>query len=237
MSYSEGPRYEARCNYGHVTSIYLEEQRFEILFEVGAHAILDEYFREAIASFTASLEQFYEFAIRCFVKRSAVELEAAGASWKEVANSSERQHGAFVYLWLTHFKSNPDVLSNKLREFRNDVIHKGVIPEKKRAIWYGDQLLSLVIPQLAVMMAEFEDEILEIKHETYQKFCDQLEPVLTIAGGTIVSTTNFKPDLTALEGELRRLEEYNEMMRVYVDGRETVASGQGIRQSEDADNG
>src|SRR6266852_7038801 len=56
-------RYEVVCLRGHRSIVLLQEQKFEVLFELGANAILDRYYREAVMSFTASLEQFYEFAI------------------------------------------------------------------------------------------------------------------------------------------------------------------------------
>ncbi len=57
-------RYEFTCENGHTTVTVLQEQKFEVLFDLGAHAILDGYYREAVASFTSSLERFYEFFIK-----------------------------------------------------------------------------------------------------------------------------------------------------------------------------
>ena len=47
---------QIKCSRSHETTAILQEQKFEILFDIGAHAILDGYYREAVSSFTSSLE-------------------------------------------------------------------------------------------------------------------------------------------------------------------------------------
>jgi hypothetical protein len=56
--------YEVECSRGHRSFILLQQQRFEVLLQIGAYAIVDGCAREAVSSFTASLERFYEFFIR-----------------------------------------------------------------------------------------------------------------------------------------------------------------------------
>ena len=60
-------KYEVTCTRGHKETVILQQQKFEILFEIGAHAIIDGYYREAVSSFAASLERFYEFSIKAFL--------------------------------------------------------------------------------------------------------------------------------------------------------------------------
>lgn len=50
--------YEVVCRRGHSTVTLLQEEKYEVLFEIGVNAILDGYYREAVASFAASLERF-----------------------------------------------------------------------------------------------------------------------------------------------------------------------------------
>jgi hypothetical protein len=47
--------------------------RFEILFEVGSYALLDGYYREAVSSFAAALERFYEFFVEVIARSNGVE--------------------------------------------------------------------------------------------------------------------------------------------------------------------
>src|SRR4051812_46947314 len=88
--------YEVTCDGGHVTRAELRNLRFEVLFELGLNGLLDGYSREAVVSFTSSLEHFYNFywCVACF--HCAVPESAATAAWKHVSNQSERQIGMFL---------------------------------------------------------------------------------------------------------------------------------------------
>ena len=75
--------------------------------------------------FASSLERFYEF----FIKLQMVNLRHllrtfTDEAWKKLSNQSERQLGAFTYLYLSSLGELPPELSSKERGFRNDVIHK-----------------------------------------------------------------------------------------------------------------
>jgi hypothetical protein len=47
--------------------------KFEVLFDLAANAIVDGYYREAIASFAASLERFFEFFVHVACLKQGVE--------------------------------------------------------------------------------------------------------------------------------------------------------------------
>ena len=94
VGYHDSPVYEAECSAGHKLVMILQEQKFEILFQIGAFALLDGYYREAVSSFTSSMERFHEFAIRCFLLHDSVPEAQVTAVWSEVSNQSERQLGA-----------------------------------------------------------------------------------------------------------------------------------------------
>src|SRR5450759_1525283 len=98
IEFRDDGRYELKCSFGHETTTVLQQQKFEILFEIGAHAILDGYYREAVSSFTSSLERFYEFAIRVFLEKSSKSDDLFQSCWSKVSSQSERQLGAFVFL-------------------------------------------------------------------------------------------------------------------------------------------
>lgn len=121
-------RYELTCAKGHQTVSILQQQKFEILFEIGLHAILNGYYREAVSSFTSSLERFYEFAVRAIHDKMTGSDELYQQCWAKVSNQSERQLGAFILLWASHFGELPELLSDDWVSVRNQVIHKGKIP-------------------------------------------------------------------------------------------------------------
>ena len=60
----ESTLYHFRCKHQHDNLVLLQAFKFEILFESGLCAINDKYYLEAVLSLTASLERFYEFAIK-----------------------------------------------------------------------------------------------------------------------------------------------------------------------------
>lgn len=134
--------YEIECIDGHKTINLVTLQKFQILFEIGSHAVVDGYYREAVSSFTSCLERFYEFYIKVMCLKHGINSPDFEASWKPIKNQSERQLGAFIFLYLLENKHAPVLLSNKMIEFRNAVVHKGNIPKREQAVEYGEYILN-----------------------------------------------------------------------------------------------
>ena len=155
VEFRDGGRYETTCRQGHKFVTVLQEQKFEILFDIGAYAIADGYYREAVSSFTSSLERFYEFFVKAVLFEKAIDDSMFSGSWKLVDRQSERQLGAFIFLYTSEFNRVPAVLKDKQVQFRNDVIHRGRIPSKKEALDYGQVILDLIRPVLAEARAKY----------------------------------------------------------------------------------
>lgn len=136
--------YEVKCTFGHSSAIFINLFKHEILFEIGVHSILDGYYREAITSFAASLERFYEFASRSIALHYKLPNDEENRCWKEVSSQSERQLGAYIYLHAIHFKKQPRLLSNSQTALRNSSVHKGQIPTYDEAVEFGDEALSII---------------------------------------------------------------------------------------------
>jgi len=137
--------YDFECSRGHRRLIVLTEPKFAVLFESGAMALLDGYTREAVSSFAASLERFYEYWIRAVLLAGGTSPETLDACWSLVAAQSERQFGAFCVLYQREHGRLPTVLSNKMVQFRNDVIHRGYIPPRAEVIAYASDALKLIV--------------------------------------------------------------------------------------------
>lgn len=144
-----------RCPRGHESYTLIQEPKHELLFDVGMNAILDGYHREAVTSFSASLERFYEFCIKMLLLRSGASAEEVEHAWNPLAKQSERQLGAYVAIWVSHFKRPPSLLSNKNVEFRNNVVHRGCIPTEDEAIRYGEEVALRVQSSLKIMCESF----------------------------------------------------------------------------------
>ena len=143
------------CPQGHRTYTIAQELKFEILFEIGANALLDGYYREAVASMTTSLERFYEFYIQVIARKNKIDEAYIKKSWNIMSARSEMQSGAFLALYLMETRkiddsfieekkltANGKVLSFKA--FRNNVIHKGYIPTEDEAYIYGDYIYKFI---------------------------------------------------------------------------------------------
>ena len=159
VEFRDDSRYEFTCPQGHETTTILQEQKFEVLFEIGAYAIKDGYYREAVSSFSSSLERFYEFVIRVLLLKQEIDLSKINKSWKLVANQSERQLGAFIYLYLREFGDLPVLLDQNKIAFRNSVIHKGVIPNREQALTFGQAILDVCRPIIVKLTKDYADEV------------------------------------------------------------------------------
>lgn len=136
--------YNIKCNKGHRSIVLTHQPKFEILFDLGAMALLDGYPKEAVSSFAASLERFYEFCIEVILNSKGINYEQYLDTWKLVANQSERQLGAFYFLYLNEFGEVPIPFSNKQTAFRNKVIHKGYIPKYDEVVEYASSILEYI---------------------------------------------------------------------------------------------
>jgi hypothetical protein len=143
--------YRLVCRAGHETVTCVQEQKFEVLFDLALNAVIDGYYREAVASFTSSLERFYEFYIRVLCAKRGLDEATVGGAWKSVANQSERQLGAYLFAYLLENGLVAPQLPKSKVEFRNDVIHKGKIPSRDEALGYGQAVLEMIAPVLAAL--------------------------------------------------------------------------------------
>ncbi|MDQ1163906.1 hypothetical protein [Flavobacterium sp. SORGH_AS_0622] len=134
--------YEFICPKKHRSLTQLQEQKFEILFDIASLALLDGYTKEAVSTYSSSLERFFEYCILVFSLKNSVKSGDYDGMWNLMAKQSERQLGAFLALCLQEGITNR-IVSKKI-EFRNDVIHKGYTPSSQEAIDYGQYVLSFI---------------------------------------------------------------------------------------------
>lgn len=145
--------YEYVCPLGHRSVWLVQQQRFELLFELGIHAILDGYYREAISAFSAALERFYQFSFHVLTLHSGGSDASFLEAWAQVKKSSERQFGVHVSAWLISFGSTPRALPDNgpnkpSKEFRNNVIHNGMLPDYAATVAFGQAVLEIIREQI-----------------------------------------------------------------------------------------
>lgn len=210
VEFRDDGRYEVTCPKGHKSVTILQQQKFEVLFDIGAYAIVDGYYREAVSSFTSSLERFYEFFVKAVLLNNKTEVKTFNQAWKLVASQSERQIGAFIFMYTSEFGTPPTLLNDRKVKFRNEVIHKGKIPTRQEAIDYGQAVINIVRPILKQVKGKY---LKGMQRTVFQhlKECrankDNNRQVSTMAIGTILSLSITEPgyDDRSLEESLASL--------------------------------
>lgn len=167
---SESGIYDVTCHKGHKTKVALRNSKFELLFDLGFNGLIDGYYREAVLNFTASLERFYEFFIRVALYNEIMN-DMFEEAWKTVKGQSERQLGAYIFLYLKCIRKKPLLLDNDAVSFRNDVVHKGYIPNKEQALEYGEKVRKIVNNAISEMRTCFGDAL----YRAYEYYLPKVE--------------------------------------------------------------
>lgn len=164
--------YRFTCPRGH-ENIYLHQsEKFETLFEIALHAILDGYYREAIATFGVALERFYEAAIDVLLIARSIPEKERSASWNKIKKQSERQLGAYVFTWLAVAGEIPPTLSDNDTSFRNEVVHQGRICKKSEAIRFGNLVRVIIEQGIESLKTKFNDAVEQRQFEQSAKLRD-----------------------------------------------------------------
>jgi hypothetical protein len=220
--------YSVTCHRGHTTVTAIQEQKFEILFDLGAMALLDGYPREAVSSIASALERFYEYYIQVLCLKHGVTYDAFSDAWKPVSRQSERQLGAFLFLYLLENKKplHPSIVDARpttgsggkgqltWTEFRNNVTHKGYIPSTDEVLLYGDlvyQFIYRLVKELRSSAAEFMQNAtfhhLKRAHEAAAG-----AQVSTMTIPTLVSLVRVDQPAATFAEALKGLEKYRRWM-------------------------
>jgi hypothetical protein len=168
---ADAPLYRFTCAAGHNAAIALQQQRFEVLAMVAVQAIVDGYHREAVSSFTASLERFYEYYVRTIAFTRDVPEEPLDKIWGLVRRESQRQLGMFIAAYMFENKTPPRLLKESDNSnpaatvsFRNKVIHQGKIPSQEEAIVYGQAIIDVVESVLEKMHSRYSEGMEHLLH-------------------------------------------------------------------------
>ena len=134
-----------KCKNGHDNLVLIQAFKFEILFESGLCAIRDNYYLEAVLSLTASLERFYELTIKILSISNGLSEKDFKLLYNQISNQSERQLGAFLFIYSYAYKKIPEfLLDNKYKNFRNKVVHKGYLPNEKEVKEYAEAIYKII---------------------------------------------------------------------------------------------
>jgi len=193
------------CPEGHNTITAIQEQKYEILFDLAVMALLDGYPREGATGMAASLERFYEFVIKTLCAKRRGDDSTFSSTWKLVSNQSERQFGAFVFCYMLESGTVPPTIDNvkhhpvegqdwknrTWKEFRNDVVHKGYMPSSSEALAYGELVFNH-IQELTLWLSENCTDAFKktsVAHLGVAHVIAGGKPVTTMTIPTVLSTT------------------------------------------------
>src|SRR5262249_28725448 len=122
--YVDGGFLAFTCPNGHDVISTVQAHRFELLFDLGALAFIDGYYREAVATTATAMERFLEFCLRVYAIHHEIPDSEFDEAWKRLAKQSERQLGAFLMTYLFQNKVRCLLLDDKWAELRNRVVHQ-----------------------------------------------------------------------------------------------------------------
>lgn len=180
--------YHTHCSKGHVGVVVLQNLQFELLYELAVNAIADCYYREAVASATAAMERYFEFFIRVANEIQGIDNQIFDKNWKNVSNMSERQLGAYIFLYSMVLKSEAKLLSNAQTAFRNSVIHKGEFPTREKTIEYVKGVYNLILESLTQLINSYPKQVKNTFDANMPKYSSKEdENVLYINHPTLIS--------------------------------------------------
>jgi len=167
--------YELKCARKHKSKIYTSIPKFEVLYYLGSKAYWEGYYFEAVATFAASLERFHEFCIEALLLMKGIDHQKIFDTWKTMKNQSERQIGAFYFLYLSELDKEPQNIQ-KLKSLRNDVFHQGKIPTSNETLKYGEDVLKYIFEVVKNMNdkmgTKFRKAIFKLINQNNQKLSE-----------------------------------------------------------------
>ncbi len=164
------PYLEFTCEKGHLTRLTLSFELYELLFQQATYCIMDGYYRESISTYNAALERFIEYMIEIMMLSNSMNLDF-NKLWKEVSNQSERQLGAFYFLYSMHFNELPPFLDKNKVALRNQVVHKGKLATKEEALGFGKYVFDYIKSILRKLREKHHDKLGELNSLRLFRLC------------------------------------------------------------------
>jgi len=172
---NEDGLYEMECINGHKTVIISQNEKFEILFDMGINALKNGYKQEAVACIHASMERFHEWCTKVILTNNGVELEKIEKTWNLVKKQSERQLGAFYFLYLYASKKAPSGFKDDKTAFRNRVIHEGYIPKYEEVFEYCVYVMDYIRSILKQFKIDYSESISTLTNYKLSKLTEKAQ--------------------------------------------------------------
>lgn len=148
------------CDQGHYGVVLYNARRYEVLVKSAARAALDGYTNEVVAVMSSALERMYEFYIRVSSRAKGVSEQTLEAVWKNVAAQSERQFGAFQFLYMLDH-NRQFKLEQRITETRNKVVHRGKIVREDEALEFAESVYAVIQHLQTELQSKFPEFVTE----------------------------------------------------------------------------
>ena len=164
-----------KCSKGHITYTWIENDRYELLFDSSIIAYLDSNYRESVLNASSSLESFYEHMIKAilFILKKD-NLEKIDEFYKKIKSRSECREGVFQALCRVYFDKEY-FLNNDSKNLRNNTIHNGYFPKRKETYNYLKEIYTIIYDcfnQLIIKTAisEYVDFVFALRDQVLKKY-------------------------------------------------------------------
>ena len=166
--------YLGTCSRGHEIAFALQSLRHEMLYEAGGVALVCGFNREAISTMATALERFYEFAIFVFAEHRGVSQADVEKAWKGIGGNSERQIGAFLFLYLTALGKPYAGIDQKMTALRNEVVHKGKIPTREQTLAFAEYVFNSIVTARAELKRHVEPALMTVQNRLLDQHMQNL---------------------------------------------------------------
>ncbi|MCT6819459.1 MAG: hypothetical protein M3009_03170 [Bombella apis] len=208
------------CIHGHENLTILQNSKFEILSQMALYSLAKGFYRESIFSFSTCLERLFEYFIRFYAHKNSIDEKQIEKSWKNVRNQSERQIGAFVFMYLLQKKETPLLLDTNITKIRNDAVHKGKFPTKEEAMVFAEKVIKVAHP----IMDSMVNDGININSPPSSDFTERLKKAIerhkkirpTFIGiSTLLSLNNYRTQYNIFTDTRNELERRMKHMLTY----------------------
>lgn len=211
--------YKVTCKNGHKGDHLFLNFKFDLLFDSALNALNDGYYREAVSSFYASLENFYiEFTTLLIIEADIkIDTDHYNETFKKHIGFSERKIGAFYLLYLILMNEVPTPFSTELVSFRNKVIHGTKYPTKDETLNFGHKVRDHIFSVWRNLADKFTGIDMTIDINKIDKFTEALSGPTTLCQ-TRCYLSNYvfddPVDIVEIDRYESNLQSYRERRRI-----------------------
>lgn len=189
------------CSKGHKSITVLQNERFQLLFDMACNAYLNGDYKDSIANAASAVERFREYFIKVVMLDPFTESQESYyqhynkflKTWKEVDNLTERQTGGFLMLYFCAFQAlPPKYLNSNTDGFRNKVVHKGHLPKQDKTLEYLEKCYMYILEIIELLRTKYNESMLclalcenRIKAEKVR--ADTEYPVQVFAANSVIN--------------------------------------------------